>query len=95
MYSICLLLPEQQHESLEESAKVVVVIDSRVLIQLDVAKHLRQRHSEENEFVQFTLNMNIITHLHPNDGINEEEHSNQQADIRQGLKETTGDQKNI
>lgn len=33
-----------------------------------------------------------ITHLHPNDGINEEQHSNQQANIRQGLKGTMGNQ---
>lgn len=38
--------PEQQHESLEECAEVVVVIDSGVLIQVDVAKHLQHRHSE-------------------------------------------------
>lgn len=50
---IYLNLPEQQHECLEESAEVVVVIDSRVLIQFDVAKHLQQSHSEGNGFVLF------------------------------------------
>lgn len=53
------LIPEQQHESLEESAEVVVVIDSCVLIQFNVSKHLQQRHSERRRLV-FMINMNIM-----------------------------------
>jgi len=34
------LIPEEQHERLEESPEVVVVRDGRVFIQRDVTKHL-------------------------------------------------------
>jgi len=38
--SLSLSLPEQKHETLRESAEVVVPIDRRKLIQVDCAEHL-------------------------------------------------------
>lgn len=35
-------LPEQKHQSLEEGLEVVVVVDGRFLIQLNVSKHLKE-----------------------------------------------------
>ena len=34
------VIPEQQHEGLQEGAEVVVVIDGRVLVEINVTKHL-------------------------------------------------------
>lgn len=39
-----------------------------------------------------TAQYSCIAYLHPNDGINEEQHSNQQANIRQSLQGTVGSQ---
>lgn len=36
-------LPEQQHEGLKKGLEVIMMIDSRLLCQLDVTKHLTQR----------------------------------------------------
>ena len=60
MLYIQYLIPEQQHERLEESAEVVVVIDSCVFIQFNVAKHLQKRHSNGKGFVPFIFNIIIF-----------------------------------
>jgi len=36
-------LPEQQHEGLKKGLEVIMMVDGRLFIQLDVTKHLTRR----------------------------------------------------
>lgn len=47
--------PEEQHESLEESAEVVVMVYGRVLVQLDVSKDLKNMNHRSCYIISCTI----------------------------------------
>ena len=72
--------PEKEEDGVEEGAEVVVAVDIRRRLKLDASKHLqrsiRGRKTSASEL------MTSVTHLHADDGVDEEEHSDQQHDVR-------------
>lgn len=59
--------PEEKHERLEEGPEVIVLRDLEFIL---VA------------VLVFPVNADVAKHLHPDDGVDEEEHGDQQTDIR-------------
>ena len=73
--------PEEQEDCVEERAEVVVSVDVGPRLQCNAAKHL-PKHCHVRQLSQDDV---TLTHLHADDGVDEEEHSDEEHDVGQRL----------
>lgn len=85
-----ILPPEEKHQRAEKILKIVVLIDVTLGVQLDVSKHLRENSQIPKRLDRFSefhsRPPGLGGHLHSNDGVYEEKHGDQEADIRKSLQ---------
>lgn len=80
------ILPKQQQQSTREGLKVVVLVNVSLVTQLDVPKHLSKQEEKGPPGYRQLQAQSIcrrvrFSDLHANDGVDEEEHGDEEANI--------------
>ena len=89
------LLPEEDKCRLKNRLKIIVIVDSRGMIDFDISKHLYGQRKDRHglSFLRSSrssicTNERTKLYLHADDGIDEEQHRDQQTNVGKSLKTT-------